>query len=499
MHTMRRTILGLFFTSLCVSNTAAQTIFEDDLNDNAAGWTFESLSGNFGISDGADAVFGFDYAPLGIPEAPNSKPGDDATRGLRIRANNTGASAGQAAAYIDNPAFAGQYTVQVDMWLNWAADESLIGTTEHGGLYVGKDTPQDPAPNLQPVQRGAGAIFSTDGDCVNCDHILTKNRYELDTYSGQYSVRDFGFGNQPGYDGADVNTDPANGAIVDLPALFPSFNISEATGGAQGTPEDLVQAAGTVGFQWVTITAEIDPAAPGNGPGPGVGTATFTVKNAATGESFVLGTVDNSRPDILDDDGNGVDCEESGVNPDTEDICVNLDDPFAGDSPVDLEGRISLILIDFFSGAPSDANLGFALFDNVIVVEAARLAGDFNKDGQVDGDDFLIWQQSFGTESGATPNSGDANGDGAVNGDDFLIWQQQFGSSVGEGGLNAPNDGDANGDGAVNGDDFLVWQQQFGSSVGEGGLNAAVPEPSATVLLSATLIASTLWRRRSNR
>ena len=61
-------------------------------------------------------------------------------------------------------------------------------------------------------------------------------------------------------------------------------------------------------------------------------------------------------------------------------------------------------------------------------------AGDFDKDGDVDGQDFLVWQRNFGVTSGATSNDGDANGDGAVDGEDFLVWQANFGSSAGVGG-----------------------------------------------------------------
>ncbi len=58
------------------------------------------------------------------------------------------------------------------------------------------------------------------------------------------------------------------------------------------------------------------------------------------------------------------------------------------------------------------------------------LPADFNGDGQVDGDDFLIWQANFMTTTNATRMTGDANGDGAVDGDDFLIWQAGFGASL---------------------------------------------------------------------
>ncbi len=68
-----------------------------------------------------------------------------------------------------------------------------------------------------------------------------------------------------------------------------------------------------------------------------------------------------------------------------------------------------------------------------------ELPADFNKDGMVDGEDFLIWQASFNTFDGnATPNDGDANGDGNVDGNDFLIWQASFGTGSGAGGGSVP-------------------------------------------------------------
>ena len=73
--------------------------------------------------------------------------------------------------------------------------------------------------------------------------------------------------------------------------------------------------------------------------------------------------------------------------------------------------------------------------------EMQSLKADFDKDGDTDGNDFLIWQAGFSRFSGdATPNQGDANGDGNVDGDDFLMWQAEFGSTApaGAGGEAAP-------------------------------------------------------------
>jgi hypothetical protein len=54
------------------------------------------------------------------------------------------------------------------------------------------------------------------------------------------------------------------------------------------------------------------------------------------------------------------------------------------------------------------------------------LPGDFNLNDQVDATDLAIWESGYGTAAGKT--RGDADGDGLVTGQDFLIWQQQFGS-----------------------------------------------------------------------
>lgn len=425
-------IAGCTLLLLSVPGTA-QVIVEDDFDDNAAGWTFESLTTNFGIM-GSDVVYGFDYSALGIPEAPNSKAGDTETSGVRLRTNLTGLTKDQASIAIENPGIVGPYTVEVDMWLNWADDPELIGTTIFGGVFVGDAMAGDIDPN-NPIERGAGFITSSDGDCGNCSYILLKNRFEMDLFSGQYSVTSFdneGPDNQPGYDESDANTNPANGDLIDLPAFFPSFSISDAVNGMQPNTRD--QKAGSAGFQWVTVTAEVDPTAVGNGPNTSdLGTASFFITNNATNETIRIGTLDNSQPDILDDDMDGDECQSKGDDPASEDICVNLDNPLEGDVPVDLEGRVSLALIDFFQGGGADDNLAFALYDNLRIFKpAAGLAGDFNDDGTVDAADYTIWRDNLGAADETALNG---NGDGlnGIDAADYLIWKNNFGATAGSG------------------------------------------------------------------
>jgi hypothetical protein len=52
--------------------------------------------------------------------------------------------------------------------------------------------------------------------------------------------------------------------------------------------------------------------------------------------------------------------------------------------------------------------------------------GDFDKDGDVDGGDFVTWQTNFPKSSGATLSQGDADSDGDVDGADFVVWQTNF-------------------------------------------------------------------------
>ncbi|WP_428306171.1 hypothetical protein [Lacipirellula sp.] len=69
--------------------------------------------------------------------------------------------------------------------------------------------------------------------------------------------------------------------------------------------------------------------------------------------------------------------------------------------------------------------------DNVVsyslefMLQGPSLAGDFNKDGVVDGSDLERWKGDFGVNQ-----ESDADSDGDTDGADFLIWQRAFGSSA---------------------------------------------------------------------
>jgi hypothetical protein len=81
------------------------------------------------------------------------------------------------------------------------------------------------------------------------------------------------------------------------------------------------------------------------------------------------------------------------------------------------------ILLAFGYGVNTDAYaLGAATIN-----AAAGLAGDFDADGAVDGDDFLVWQQSAGS---IAELAADGSLNGVVDGADLEIWRTQFGQRV---------------------------------------------------------------------
>ncbi len=86
------------------------------------------------------------------------------------------------------------------------------------------------------------------------------------------------------------------------------------------------------------------------------------------------------------------------------------------------------------------------------------VAPDFDSDGDIDGRDFLIWQQGAWLTSGASLEDGDSNADGRVDGLDLATWQAGYGLGINVG----PPDGDFNDDGVIDDLDLQAWQAGYG-------------------------------------
>jgi hypothetical protein len=95
-------------------------------------------------------------------------------------------------------------------------------------------------------------------------------------------------------------------------------------------------------------------------------------------------------------------------------------------------------------------------------------------------------------EAASVVDNGDFDGDGDVDGADFLTWQNGLGATSA-----SAADGDANGDEVVDGADLTIWSDQFGR--GEGAPMHVVPEPAALGLPCVLASAFTAWMCRRRR
>jgi cytochrome c peroxidase len=156
-------------------------------------------------------------------------------------------------------------------------------------------------------------------------------------------------------------------------------------------------------------------------------------------------------------------------------------DPFVFACDFDANGACGL---DDLNGLLANGPVGGG-----IPVDGSNQRYDINSDGVLNNDDVVLWLSEAALVDGlASPyKSGDANLDGFVDGQDFILWNDsRFTASL------AWNDGDFNGDGFVDGQDFILWNEnKFTSSD-----VATVPEPTTGLLL---LIGLFVMRRRRQR
>jgi hypothetical protein len=140
------------------------------------------------------------------------------------------------------------------------------------------------------------------------------------------------------------------------------------------------------------------------------------------------------------------------------------------------------------TGEAPDWNYLTYQFDNekgVFVIEARHFDGDFPLE---DTDFSFAWVDFTSPLSLSAPGlPGDVNGDGKVDLTDFGVLKENFGTGT------TLAQGDLNGDAKVDLTDFGILKDNFGKSGA-----AAVPEPSAALLLALGGLAGLLARKRRN-
>jgi len=362
------------------ANLASAQIFTDDM----------STSANWTIAKDSDSTFqfGYDYSQDGLSPAPN---GSDSI-GLKFTVNNNQPQEiDQIGAFHFDEAYTGQFTFRVDIWSNWAPDGGTVGTgtTEFVGVSVGHD-------GFAPGPFGASLIYTGDGDAAATDYRLYKDEQQLQSESGQYAV-----GTAAGA------RDSSNPIFMEA---FPSINIADAVPdqGASGTV-----AAGAAGFQWMTVNVEVDTEAIGpSGATSDPGFARFSMRSDSSGNTVVIGTVDNSND---------------------------------AESPTIMSGSIGLLMSDLFSSVAVNPAYSFGIFDNVQVFDglvplpSGGLPGDYNEDSTVDAADYTVWRNMLGTSLALPNENPDALTPGVVDQEDYDFWKSQFGATAGSGSLVAGN------------------------------------------------------------
>lgn len=407
-----------------------QTSFETE--DGLVPWQY---------SEDAEFTFDYDYNDFDdIPEAPNSElVGGEPFRGLKLEANLAFGAYSAIAVGTEDLGLTGKYAVQVDAWLNYNFPAINAGTTEFGGLSVGHSSD---AENIS----GATFLYDTDGD-TSSDYRLYKNStfqvLNAETaplMTAQYAVESIDNSGEP------------------FVSTFPGVNIGETLDqGFEGTTSD-----GSGGFRWMVIEAIVDADTVGpSGLTDDKGIATFSITEAASGETIEIGTIDNSN----------------------------------GDGVVNMTGEVAVVFADIFSSVSNDPDLSFGIFDNLIVTSLPATTDplDCNNDGSVTADDVACASADTisATLTAASLLGGDLDLNGKVEFADFLTFSGNFGITD-KGGGYANGDIDLNG--AVEFADFLTLSGNFGKTA-----NAAqsVPEPSglAVFCLGALLLAP--LRRRT--
>jgi hypothetical protein len=387
-------LAGALVTAAC-SPAGAQVLYMQDFQvDDTANWT---------VYDGPTdehANFFFDYSSVGIPLAPNSAVGSP-TRGMKLQTNITDNVFGGFSASPNGQSFTGDYVLKFDWWHNFLGAETTgvdVGAAGSTQLSTFGILSSGTSANYAGASDSVFFAASGDGGTGADYRAYSSERavsYQWPRVEGNVEDTHATYHADSRNNTAQLYLDTFGGATVPAAqtALFPETQFGTTADGAAGFAWHAVEIA-KVG---TTVTWKVN------------GTLLITVETA----EFTTPT-----------GGNNILFGQSDIN--------------AG-----------------ISADPYYDDVQFTLIDNIRVEAITAMPtedADFDGDGDVDGEDFLIWQRGLGT------------GDNA--------------------------DGDANGDNMVDGADLTIWRDQFGPGTPATAAVAAIPEPGTLALAAAAILAA---------
>jgi len=352
---------------------------------------------NWTINDGPTdehADFFFDYGTVvGIPSAPNS---GGTTRGMKLQANITDGIFGGFSVSPNGQMFTGDYKLTFDWWHNYIGGDTEIQPP--GGVGFIGTTPGSTMLSLFGIET-SGTVANRAGvsDSIFFAATGDTSSSAFRVYSAERPVSyqlpipmdppldEMGqpIDSHATYHAGTRSNNPATGGGMEVyyQNAFPSVTVPAAQTALFPETQHGMTQSGTTGFAW------------------------HEVEITRSGE-MVTWIVDGTL--LITLDTTNFVGETGGTN-----ILFGHGDINAG-----------------ISSDPYYDDVAFTLIDNVEVeqfVEPPAEDADFDADGDVDGADFLKWQQELGRTGTATLADGDANGDMNVTAADLAIWQAQFG------------------------------------------------------------------------
>jgi hypothetical protein len=79
------------------------------------------------------------------------------------------------------------------------------------------------------------------------------------------------------------------------------------------------------------------------------------------------------------------------------------------------------------TGAAAQPTGAREFFFNNLLITSPGVAGDYDADGDVDGNDFLVWQRTLDS---TTNLAADGSKNGVVDGADLTVWRGHFSSAT---------------------------------------------------------------------